>query len=96
MGARRKSNASAEEILAALVRGHFYSSTGPRLETVSVETGKLLVVTDRPSQIEFIGDGVVVEVVSGEEARTSNSHWKYLRARVSNELGVAWVQPLFS
>ena len=89
------SNASAEEILAALGRGDFYSSTGTRLEAVSAEMGELLVMADRPSQIEFIGDGVVVEVVSGEEARLAVDRFEFLRARVTNELGVAWVQPHF-
>ncbi len=89
------SNASADEILAALGQGDFFSSTGPRLEAVSVEKGKLLVIADRPSQIEFIGDGVVVEVVSGEEARLAVDRFEFLRARVTNELGIAWVQPHF-
>ncbi|MFN2487284.1 MAG: CehA/McbA family metallohydrolase [Acidimicrobiia bacterium] len=83
----------AESVLAALGRGLFYASTGPSLLGLSIEGGALLVVADRPSQVEFIGDGQLVEVVSGEEARFPRGRWAYLRARVVNELGVAWSQP---
>lgn len=86
---------SGDEILGALASGDFYSSTGATLATVAVENGKLLVVSERPSHIEFIGDGAVIEVVSGEEARMAVGRWQFLRARVTNEMGVAWVQPHF-
>jgi len=86
---------SVDAIFAALARGHFFASTGTNLERVGVERGELLVVADRPSVISFIVDGSVLDSVKTEQGRFPLPRTGYVRARIENEDGVAWTQPVF-
>lgn len=87
---------SSAALLEALGQGRFYFSTGPILVRAEFNRGTLTVAADRPALIEFVADGALVESVKGEEASVSLAKWRYLRARVESDEGVAWTQPIFA
>jgi hypothetical protein len=88
-------SSSRGEILGALARGDFYASTGPVVANIVRGSAEIVVVAEEPALIEFVGDGQVVESISGYEARVRVRGWNYLRARISNDRGVAWIQPQY-
>jgi hypothetical protein len=81
------------EILDALARGDFYASTGASILDLRKAGKELIATVDEPSLIEFVGDGETIESTFGTEARVRLGRWGYVRGRVSNERGVAWIQP---
>ncbi|CAN5230895.1 CehA/McbA family metallohydrolase [soil metagenome] len=86
--------ATPEAIIAALAKGNFYSSTGATFAHLSMRGGVIEVETERPSEIVFVADGNVVEVVNDYRARIPLGRAGYMRARIENEDGRAWTQPL--
>jgi hypothetical protein len=87
---------STSAIVTALKQGHFYASNGPALAAVMARPGQdLRIIAQTTSSIEFVSEGEVVERVEGEEAVCSLGSASYLRARVTDSSGTAWVQPLF-
>lgn len=96
VNARRK----PAEILTALRNGNFYASTGVLLSKLHVLDGVLTVEVatmqpaGRPSKIEFIEDGKVVETIEGNTATRPVPSHGYLRATITRSDGAkAWVQP---
>ena len=88
-------NHTLAALLASLAAGRFYASNGPELEAVEARLGESLRVFTRGiSLIEFIGDGEVQERVEGEVGFCKLGNAMSLRARVVDESGTAWVQPL--
>jgi hypothetical protein len=83
------------DIVSALAGGKFYSSTGPQLVHVGTDNGVIALEVERKSQITFVSDGNEVDCTTAFEARYAIGSAGYLRARVENEDGVAWTQPLF-
>jgi len=83
-------------VMDAIVEGGFFASTGPSLTLVMEEMGRLRVETSTPGLIEFISGGKVVEELAGEAGSCPVPGGGYLRARVTNHLGMAWSQPAFA
>ena len=86
--------ATPEAILYALAKGNFYSSTGATFAHLSMLGGVIEMETERSSEIVFVADGNVVEMVKDGRARVPLGGAGYLRARIKNEDGLAWTQPL--
>ncbi|MCA9636273.1 MAG: CehA/McbA family metallohydrolase, partial [Myxococcales bacterium] len=85
-------------IRAALARGDFYASTGPRLRALERGDGAIAVELEAPATIEFIANGEVVRRVEGRAARMAIDEVSgaYLRARVTTgEGGIVWTQPIW-
>ncbi|MEZ4448373.1 MAG: CehA/McbA family metallohydrolase [Nannocystaceae bacterium] len=84
-------------IRAALARGDFYASTGPRLRALERGDGAIAVELDAPATIEFIAGGEVVRRVEGSAARMTLAEvaGPYLRARITAAGGTAWTQPIW-
>ena len=98
----RAARAAEPDILAALVAGEFYASTGVELTAVSTAGGVLAIDivgrADQAYRTTFIGrEGHVLDVVDGVEPRHRLSTAAgYARARVDDSDGhTAWVQPTF-
>ncbi|MGH8957150.1 MAG: CehA/McbA family metallohydrolase [Acidimicrobiia bacterium] len=82
-------------LMDSLAAGRFYSSNGPELAAVEVQPGESLrIIANRPSTIEFIADGEVVDRIEGEEGVCDLGPAAYVRVRVVDPSGTAWVQPL--
>ena len=88
---------STEALIASLTAGTFYASNGPELAAIEVWQGeRLRIRTKGPSIIEFIVDGEVVERVDGDEGIWTLGNAQCLRARIRDESGTAWTQPLMA
>jgi hypothetical protein len=88
---------STEALLASLAAGTFYASNGPELAAVEARLGESLRIrTKRPSIIEFIANGEVVERVDGDVGICRLGNAQSLRARIRDERGTAWTQPLMA
>lgn len=86
---------TTDSILAALANGRFYSSNGPELASLEAMSGESLrIATKAPSVIEFIADGRVVERREAEDGFCRIGQASYLRARITDSTGTAWVQPM--
>lgn len=84
-----------EAVMAALLAGNFYCSTGPRLLRADPKDGFLEVAADTQGVIEFITGGEVIGVVRGKAARQQVPAGSYVRGRFRDDSGVAWTQPAF-
>lgn len=92
---------NASEVLSALDRGDFYSSTGVELENVHF-TGRALRVTVKPKEnttyvIRFVGKhGEILSEVDGTDAEyrvPDDPDFAYVRAKVISQDGkAAWTQ----
>jgi hypothetical protein len=101
----RAATLQPREIVAALDRGEFYSSTGVELENISVTpTGMTVSIkSDRDDstskyRIQFVGRNgkLLKEVTASPAAYTFTGDEGYVRARVLESNGrMAWVQPVF-
>jgi hypothetical protein len=100
----RVARRDAREILTALQRGRFYTSTGVELADVQVTKTTLTVVIVGASassfRTEFIGDtGRVLLTTTANPARfilTEGHGLSYVRARVTGaDRAAAWTQPTF-
>ncbi|MGH9895039.1 MAG: hypothetical protein ACREA0_24265, partial [bacterium] len=88
---------SAAALIGSLGAGRFYASNGPELAAVEVRQGESLrVFAQGPSIIEFIADGEVVDRIEGDEGVCRLGPASYVRARVGDTSGTAWVQPLLA
>lgn len=92
---------TVEDVLEALRRGAFYSTQGPRLETVLLEDDRLVVHTSSAVSVRFVGSGGRVrERVSGEHLKRAEyritGEERYLRVEVEDRGGrVAWSNPIW-
>jgi hypothetical protein len=88
---------STEALISSLAAGRFYASNGPELVAIEVPLGEsLLIRTNRTSVIEFIADGEVVERVDGDGGTCQLGKAQSLRARIRDESGTAWTQPVMA
>ena len=99
--ARDQRPLTAEGVLDALRRGAFYSTRGPRLETLIVEDKRLVVHTSSAASVRFIGSGGRVRGrVSGEHVKRADyeitGEERYLRVEVEDRGGrCAWSNPIW-
>lgn len=91
-----------ESILAALKKGHFYSSTGPLIHDIQVEPGKEVVVRCSPAAYVCVsGAGPAAAAQEGNgliEARLDMRRWSgpYCRVTVRDaQGGRAWSNPIW-
>jgi hypothetical protein len=92
---------SAPEIVAAIKRGDFYSSTGVEIRDYNAGPGKIQVSvvpgTHVKYLVQFIGrDGQVLQATEGATAEYAVKGTEgYVRAKVTASNGqVAWMQPM--
>ena len=98
----RAETLTAAGILGALRAGHFYSTSGPRIEDVQLEAGRLWVRTSPAAAIYWIGAGRLgwsvhappgQSLTEAEFALTGRPRW--LRVEVCDARGRwAWSNPL--
>ncbi len=98
----RAASLEPENIIGALRRGEFYSSTGVELQTVEMTSGGLRLEIKPQGDFKyntlFIGaDGAVLErSIQANPAYRFKGNEKYVRARVEASNGdAAWTQPVF-
>lgn len=88
------------DIRRAMEEGDFYATLGPRMDQLEVRDGALLIRTDAPAVIRFIGEGGrVLQTVNGTEARQPvgrDSGSRYVRAVVERDGRKAWTQAFFT
>ena len=86
-----------DSILASILRGDFYSSTGPVINDILVTDTSIHIEAENATQIKFIGNNrttlyteasnVADYTITGEEG--------YIRVEVINGSSTAWTQPLY-
>lgn len=98
----RADECTREQILAAIVRGDFYASTGVELEEYAVDDGCITVKTKEKNLaryvVQFIGaNGRVLQESKGPTATyVLTGKQPYVRAKVIDSNGrMAWCQPVF-
>jgi predicted metal-dependent phosphoesterase TrpH len=88
-------------ILDAIRRGDCYASSGPRIETVKVDNGSIVLHTSSAKVVKFMkNDGAVARWVEGKNVKraeyTPDGSETYVRAEVHGHDGtVAWSNPFF-
>jgi hypothetical protein len=88
-------------VLAALRRGAFYSSQGPRIETVILEGSRLVVYTSSAVAVRFVGSGGRMRSqVTGAHVKSAEydivGDERYVRVEVEDRGGrVAWSNPIW-
>jgi hypothetical protein len=82
-----------QAILAAIIAGRFYASTGVVLERAEVVGNELVIEAASAATIDFVENGVLVETVHGTRARRTLPASGYVRAVVTQDGTKAWVQP---
>ena len=94
-------SAAVEAVLAALRRGAFYSSQGPRIETVILEGSRLVVYTSSAVAVRFVGSGGRMRSrVTGAHVKSAEydivGDERYVRVEVEDRGGrVAWSNPVW-
>jgi len=92
---------SVSAVLKALREGAFYSTRGPRIETLTLEDGVLRVHTSAAVSIRFVGKGARVRHrVSGEHLKVAeyeiDGEERYIRIEVEDRGGrSAWSNPIW-
>ena len=92
---------TVDALLAALRRGAFYSSQGPRIETVLLEGHRLVVHTSSAVAVRFVGSGGRVwSRVTGAHVKSAEydiaGDERYVRVEVEDRSGrVAWSNPIW-
>jgi hypothetical protein len=89
-------------ILSALAQGHFYASSGPRIDDIVIEGDRILVRCSPVVAVDFVGSGPLnfrVLAVPGEtltEASHQLKKWQqYVRVAVHDAQGRwAWANPI--
>ncbi len=89
---------SPAELEAAVERGDFYSSNGPKLVALEVSDGGIRLETASEAELRFIGPGgEVVHSERGTRAWFERGDRAYLRAEARfDDGGTVWTQPLFA
>ena len=91
-----------DALLAALKAGHFYSSTGPEIRTVTWEQNQVVVETSPVSSVIVQAQGSATSAVLGEDltrtvvpyGRCATSPW--LRITVMDKAGkCSWLNPVY-
>ena len=94
---------SRENIMTAIRRGHFYSSSGPEIKEVSREGPQIRVLTSPVKIINFVADAANGEsfTAPGEDSFTEavyevRGREKYIRVECYDGYGRgAWTNPIF-
>jgi len=88
---------SPAELEAAIARGDFYSSNGPKLVSLEFADGGIRLATQTEAELRFIGpNGEVVHSERGTSASFALGDRAYLRAEARfDDGGTVWTQPLF-
>jgi len=100
-GKGRHQPPAVEAVLAALRRGAFYSSQGPRIETVILEGSRLVVYTSSAVAVRFVGSGGRMRSqVTGAHVKSAEydivGDERYVRVEVEDRGGrVAWSNPIW-
>jgi hypothetical protein len=100
-GKGRHQPVGAEVVLAALRRGSFYSSQGPRIETVLLEGNRLVLYTSSAVAVRFVGSGGRMRSqVTGAHVKSAEydivGDERYVRVEVEDRGGrVAWSNPIW-
>ena len=97
----RRGQPTANTILEALRQGAFYSTQGPRIETLTTEEGLLTVCTSSAVSVRFVGSaGRVRSRVTGDHVKRAEyqivGDERYVRVEVEDRGGrVAWSNPVW-
>lgn len=92
-----------EAILSALEQGHYYASSGPRIESIDLDGRRVRVRCSPAVAVDFVGNDYHTRRISAPagqtftetEHRLSTSH-RYVRIAVGDAQGHwAWSNPLF-
>lgn len=92
---------SKKAILKSLFEGNFYSSQGPRFESIQLNGNKILVSTSSVKYIRLIGPkslgNWIVSQGNGIKEFEIPSDWTYARLEIEDENGkCAWSNSLFN
>jgi hypothetical protein len=89
---------SAADIQAAVERGDFYSTNGPKLASLDVSDGGIHLSTETAAELRFIGpNGELLHAERGTTASFALGGRAYLRAEARfDDGGTVWTQPLFA
>jgi len=97
----RSPRLESRELVGALERGNFYSSTGVELQSVNATAAALTITVKTEPQskyrIQFIGKqgAVLSEAITSPATYTFKGDESYVRAKVIESNGkLAWVQPV--
>ena len=99
--AKDEARPTLEAILEALRRGSFYSTRGPRIESLILEGNRLAVYTSSAVSVRFVGSGGRVRSrVSGEHVKSAEyeitGEERYVRVEVEDRGGrSAWSNPIW-
>ncbi len=91
----------SESILGAIARGDYYSTAGPRIETIRVTDNTIEVYTSSAKAVKFItANARVAHIVSGEHVKRAaysvTGEERYIRVEVHGHDGkVAWTNPFW-
>ncbi len=95
---------STPAVLAALLAGDYYSSTGPRFESVRFDAAEITVATSAVRQIAFRTRGprggrfaVPFGETLAQATATIGTDWPYVRIEITDDQGrKAWTNPFYS
>lgn len=97
----RAAERSVAAFLAALSAGHFWSTTGPSLDDISLSPGEITVRCSPCTEIRVIVDGVTHPVTSRTGLADARlplpEDWRWLRVECEDgNGGIAWSNPFFN
>jgi hypothetical protein len=101
----RAAERSADALLAAIARGHYYATTGPVLHDVRLSGRRVDVACSAVERVRFVADGWNGDSVAsgdGSDTLTEASYMiqgyeRYLRVEAIDAHGrTAWSQPVFT
>ncbi len=91
-----------DAVLDSLVQGRFYSTTGPRIEHLSVSSDRVEARSDTPVVLRAIVGGEATQTVVEPERTVHHSveilpGWSWLRVELEDAVGgTAWSNPVFA
>ncbi|RPI54744.1 MAG: PHP domain-containing protein [Chloroflexi bacterium] len=99
----RAPHLEAEALLGALEKGHFYASTGPKIDHLEVEGRQVRVRCSPATAVDFVGNGPFSRRISAppggvltEAAHTASGRQTYVRVAVRDAGGNwAWANPIW-
>ena len=93
---------TAEDIVDGIARGLFYSSNGPEIKEIGIDSGEIMVLSSPARSIAFISNGGYGEKSTVEAGFLEEAVYnlrgpeRYVRVEVSDWDGrTAWSNPLF-